>query len=226
MDKFMGPVVVDNYLSDDLVQELVSFLDPLLRETPREAMRGALGYETSAIAASVGNGTPAVLGFEGTSSESTVRALENLYKRVQLSMEEYFGVEMDLVNCNYQEMSKGGSNPLHSDSTKLDGSPWRDDGVEEELEFSALVYLNTVDVDFTGGEIEFPLQDILVKPKAGQLVYFRGDVDHIHEVKTVTSGLRKVLVFFFARKGNISSVQFFVDGIAGGDPFKPELPHS
>jgi hypothetical protein len=221
MDKFMGPVIVDNYLSDDLVEELVSFLDPLLRDTPRESMRGALGYETSAIAASVGSGIPAVGGFEGTKSESTVRALEDVYKRVRLSMEEHFGVEMDMVNCNYQEMSKGGNNPLHSDSTKLDGSPWRDDGIEEELEFSALIYLNSVDVDFTGGEIEFPLQDILIKPKAGQLVYFRGDVDHIHEVKTVTGGLRKVLVFFFARKGNISSVQFFADDVAGGDSFKP-----
>jgi hypothetical protein len=217
MNTFMDPVVVDDFLDPDLVKELVEFLDPLLKDTPRQAMRGALGYETSAIASSIGRGTPAVVGFEGTPSEKTVRALESVYDRVRLSMEEYFGIEMDMVNCNYQELGEGGNNPLHSDSTKLDGTPWRDDGIEEELEFSALVYLNSVGTDFTGGEIEFPLQDILIEPKAGQLVYFRGDVDHIHEVKTVTSGLRKVLVFFFARKGNVSSVQFFSDDIAGGD---------
>ncbi len=217
MDKFMGPIVIDDFLDSSLIVELVEFLDPMLKDSPRQAMRGALGYETSAIAASVGSGTPAVPGFEGTESEKTVRALEDVYKRVRVSMEEHFGVEMDLVNCNYQELGEGGSNPLHSDSTKLDGSPWRDDGIEEELEFSALVYLNSVGVDFTGGEIEFPLQNILIKPKAGQLVYFRGDIDHIHEVKTVTGGLRKVLVFFFARKGNISSVQFFAEDVAGGD---------
>lgn len=213
----MGPIIVDNFLDGGLVTELVDFLDPMLQDSPRVAMRGALGYETSVIAASVGNGTPAVSGFEGTDSEKTVRALEDVYRRVRLSMEEYFGIEMDLVNCNYQELGKGGSNPLHSDRTKLDGSPWRDDGIEEELEFSALVYLNSVNVDFTGGEIEFPLQNMLIEPKAGQLVYFRGDVDHIHEVKTVTSGLRKVLVFFFARKGNISSVKFFAEDVSGGD---------
>ena len=213
----MGPIVLNDFIDTTLAKELVEFLDPLLKDGPRNAMRGALGYETSAIAASVGNGTPAVAGFEGTPSESTVRALENIYRRVRLSMEEYFGIEMDMVNCNYQELSEGGRNPMHSDSTKLDGTPWRDDGVEEELEFSALVYLNSIGVDFTGGEIEFPLQDVLIEPKAGQLVYFRGDIDHIHEVKTVTSGLRKVLVFFFARKGNVSSAPFFSEDVAGGD---------
>lgn len=219
MSDNMGPIVVDNFLKNDLVEELVSFLDPQLKDSPRRSMRGALGYETSVIASSIGNGTPALFGFEGTPQESTVRALENVYKDVRVSMEKHFNIAMDLVNCAYQELAEGGSNPMHSDSTKLDGSPWRDDGVEEELEFSALVYLNSVDTDFTGGEIEFPLQKVLIKPKAGQLVFFKGDIDHIHEVKTVTSGVRKVLVFFFARKGNTSSVSYFSEEVAGGDRF-------
>lgn len=213
----MDPVVIDGFLSPTLVTEFTEFLDPLLKENPRPAMRGALGYESSAVASRVGRGIPAVVGFEGTPQEKTVRALESLYESVRLVMEDHFQVEMDLVNCNYQELGKGGNNPMHSDSTKLDGSPWRDDGVPEELEYSALVYLNTCDVDFTGGEIEFPLQRVTLKPVAGQLVFFKGDIDHIHEVKTVTDGLRKVLVFFFSRRGNVSSVQYFAEDVAGGD---------
>lgn len=205
----MDPVIVDNFISAENVKEYVNFLDPLLRETPRPGMRGALGYETSFVAAAVGKTVPAVAGWENTPEEKIVKNLELLYANVRSLMEKHFEIEMDLVNCTYQELSEGVGNPLHSDSTKLDGSPWRDDGVEEELEFSALVYLNDWGVDYTGGEIEFPLQNVIIKPKSGQLVFFRGDVEHIHEVKTVTSGVRKNLVFFFGRKGNTSDLKYF-----------------
>jgi hypothetical protein len=206
----MDPVTLDSYIDDAMVSELVEFLDPLLKPTPRDGMRGALGYETSEIAAAVGSTIPAIGGYEGTDHEETVARLGQLYLKVRASMEEHFGVEMDLVNCSYQELTKGAGNPMHSDSTKLDGSPWRDDGIEEELEFSALIYLNTWGVDFTGGEIEFPLQNTVIKPKAGQLVFFRGDVEHLHEVKTVESGVRKNLVFFYGRRGNTSKIGHFL----------------
>ncbi len=205
----MDPVIVDDYVDLTLIAEITGLLDPLLEPTPRDGMRSALGYETSAIASQVGSSVPAIGGYEGTPHQVTVDKLGDLYLRVRTSMEEHFGVEMDLVNCSYQELTEGADNPMHSDSTKLDGSPWRDDGVEEELEFSALIYLNDWGTDFTGGEIEFPLQNAWIEPKAGQLVFFRGDVDHIHEVKRVLSGVRKNLVFFYARRGNVSETKYF-----------------
>jgi predicted 2-oxoglutarate/Fe(II)-dependent dioxygenase YbiX len=207
----MDPVVIDNFISDEFVSEIVDLLDPLLKETPRPGMRGALGYETSAKAAAVGYGADCVSGLEDTNKYQTVKNINQLFVDTKKAMEDHFGIEMDTVNCTYQELTTGAGNPMHSDSTKLDGSPWRDDGVEEELEFSALIYLNNYGEEFTGGEIEFPLQNVLVEPKAGQLIFFKGDVDHIHEVKTVTSGIRKNLVFFFARKGNVSSMHYFED---------------
>lgn len=205
----MDPKVVDDYIDQNFVLELTSLLDPLLKPTPVPAMRGALGYENSAVAAAVGTSVSAIPELVGTDKEDVVNRLGELYLTVRSTLEEHFGVDMDLVNCSYQELSEGGSNPLHSDSTKLDGTPWRDDGVEEELEFSALIYLNDWGTDYTGGEIEFPLQNVVIKPKAGQLVLFRGDIDHIHEVKIVTSGVRKNLVFFFGRRGNVSNDRYF-----------------
>lgn len=205
----VDPKVVDDYIDQNFVLELTSLLDPLLKPTPVPAMRGALGYENSAVAAAVGTSVSAIPELVGTDKEDVVNRLGELYLAVRSTLEEHFGVDMDLVNCSYQELSEGGSNPLHSDSTKLDGTPWRDDGVEEELEFSALIYLNDWGTDYTGGEIEFPLQNVVIKPKAGQLVLFRGDIDHIHEVKIVTSGVRKNLVFFFGRRGNVSNDRYF-----------------
>lgn len=207
----VGPVIIDDYISKDLSLEITDLLDPLLCSTPRKGMRGALGYETSAIAAQIGYGLDAIQGQEDSATYKSVIELNTLIRSVKAELENYFNIEMGLVNCNYQELTEGGYNPLHSDSTKLDGTPWRDDGVEEELEFSALVYLNNYGVDFTGGEVYFPNQETLITPKAGQLVLFRGDIDHIHEVYPVTSGVRKNLVFFFGRSGNVSATKHFTD---------------
>jgi len=205
------PVILDGFISDELSVEFCSFLDPICKPSPRLGMSGALGYNTSTEAAEVGKTRRAINGFDGTEHESTVLKIEQMYADVQKALEEHFGMEMDLVNCNYQVLTEGGENPMHSDSTKLDGSPWRDDGVPEELEYSALLYLNNYEEDFQGGEVYFELQDVLVKPKRGQLLFFKGDVEHIHEVRKVLGGARKNFVFFFARKGNISEKNFFND---------------
>lgn len=207
----MAIQVLNDYISIDFARSLSSFLEPLLKDTPRAGMRSALGYETSSEAARVGYGYPAVSGYENTAYEPIVKNIEDLYKKVRTTLEDHFGVEMDLVNCVYQELTTGASNELHADRTRLDGTPWREDGVEEELEFSALLYMNTHGVDYEGGEIEFPLQNLVITPKTGQFVFFKGDLDHIHEVKTVLSGTRKNLVFFFSRKGNISDLNHFPD---------------
>jgi len=174
-------------------------------------MRGALGYKTSADAAEVGNTRRAINGYENTEHEEIVLRIEQMYSAVRSALENHFGVAMDLVNCNYQVLTEGAENPMHSDSTKLDGSPWRDDGIPEELEYSALLYLNDYGKDYQGGEIYFPLQDVLIKPKTGQLLFFKGDVDHIHEVRKVLGGVRKNFVFFFSKRGNISDQRFFND---------------
>lgn len=207
----MDPVIVDDFISADLSSLLCSFLDPLCKPTPRKSMLGVIGYATSAQAAAVGTTVRALEGYDGTEHEDTVHKIEELYSAVKSTLEAHFQIEMDLINCNYQMLLEGAENPMHSDSTKLDGSPWRDDGVKEELEFSALLYLNDFDRDFTGGEIYFPKQDVLIQPKRGKLVFFRGDVEHIHEVRKVTYGSRKNFVLFFARKGNVSDQQFFND---------------
>lgn len=205
----MSVSIVNDFISREFAHTLVDFLDPLLKETPRDGMRGALGYETSAIAAAIGYTADAVAGLRGTDREYLVEELNSLIRRTKETVEFSFNLELDLVNCSYQELTEGADNPLHSDSTQLDGSPWREDGVEEELEFSALLYLNNHGEDYLGGEIEFPLENILIEPKAGQLVFFKGDLEHIHEVKTVISGARKNLVFFFSRKGNVSDLNHF-----------------
>jgi hypothetical protein len=98
---------------------------------------------------------------------------------------------------------------MHSDSTKLDGSTFRDDGVPEELEMSAILYLNSSGADFTGGEIEFPNQKLKYAPVKGSLIHFRGDLEHKHFIHDITSGVRAALILFYGRAGNVSEDIFF-----------------
>jgi len=55
----------------------------------------------------------------------------------------------------------------------------------------AIWYLN--DVAGPGGETEFPLQEILVKPEEGKLVLFPPFWTHPHRAVTVTSGVKYIV---------------------------------
>ena len=58
---------------------------------------------------------------------------------------------------------------------------------------SSILYLND---DYQGGEIEFK-DSKLIKPTAGELVYFVGDGETEHGVRRVISGERHALVSFY-----------------------------
>jgi hypothetical protein len=66
--------------------------------------------------------------------------------------------------------------------------------------YTSMLYLNG---DFEGGEIYFPMNgDFSIKPKAGLLVIFSGDLLHPHGVRQITSGTRYVNTAFWCRHPN------------------------
>jgi hypothetical protein len=119
----------------------------------------------------------------------TKQKLESFYK---FPLNNYEGGLVKLVT--------GAKNGLHSDMYMLDGSSWNDgSGREDELEYSALLYLSDYGSDFTGGDIIFPKQEITIFPKKGMLVFFRGDLEHPHEVSVITGGSRYAMIMFFGK---------------------------
>lgn len=105
-----------------------------------------------------------------------------------------FRKNLKLISFGYVQMHTGSNNGLHADSVQSDGSPYPDGKI---VEYSAILYLNDMDSDFSGGSISFPKQGVSVRPKAGNAIIFKGDTDHVHSVKTVTSGVRKTIILFF-----------------------------
>lgn len=206
------PKIKSNFISDEEIVRLENFLDSIAKTSPHnEYLRTALGYQNSNIASLVGYSELALNGYESTEHAQTVKDIGAILLRIKAVLEEEFGQEMDTVNYLYQQLLEGGFNMLHSDSTNLDGTPLSDDGTPEETEWSALLYLNSGNEEFEGGDLIFPKQELTYTPVKGDLVFFIGDVHHPHRVSKVTKGVRSTLVSFFGRKGNTSDVVAFVD---------------
>lgn len=207
----MSVTIINNYISKDDCKNVIAGLEEFLTPEPRPAMYSALGQKDSLTASKVSKDNPAIDLVGRDPQDFAIIKVSSLVNEIREEMERHYDIELDLANMNFSRITQGGENPLHSDSTKLDGSPFRDDGVPEELEYSALLYFSNYNEDFFGGEIVFPNQDIEVRPMAGTLVFFKGDVEHVHEVKKVSGGARYTLIMFYARRGNVSEFKYFED---------------
>ena len=67
---------------------------------------------------------------------------------------------------------------------------WQQNEYSWSGHLSLIVYLND---DFEGGELFFPQHNLTIKPEAGMMVAFPGNLYFIHEVKEVISGSRKTI---------------------------------
>ncbi len=61
-------------------------------------------------------------------------------------------------------------------------------------DIAGLFYIND---DYKGGELYFPNQGIQFKPKAGAAYFFPGDMNYIHGVSPIESGIRYTVPFFW-----------------------------
>lgn len=134
---------------------------------------------------------------EISGSETHINNSRLIASRVLSIMEHHFDVSIRLVNFGYVQMLPGANNGLHADVSLLDGTPYPDG---RHVDYSAILYTNSEGIDFTGGGISFPNQGVSIKPKTGSLVIFPGDMNHLHSVKTVTSGIRKNIILFFEKR--------------------------
>ena len=69
----------------------------------------------------------------------------------------------------------------------VDGGP----GPFSQRQLVAIWYLN--DVAGPGGETEFPIQEVLVKPEAGKLILFPPFWTHVHRAVTLEEGVKYIV---------------------------------
>jgi hypothetical protein len=134
------------------------------------------------------------------SKKADILICDSLY-RIREKVANFYNVELNSYDGGLAKLMTGAKNGLHADMYRLDGSPWNDEsGREDEKPYSALLYLSDYGTDFTGGEIIFPKQGLTIYPEKGMLVFFRGDLDHPHEVKEILSGSRYAIVTFLGKE--------------------------
>lgn len=94
------------------------------------------------------------------------------------------------IGYHTQKWEPGAYARIHSDNTDEEGNP----SAFERSRYAGFVYLND---DFEGGVLNFPKNNISIKPKTGMLAVFSGGFENMHEVTMITKGVRYTLGSFW-----------------------------
>ena len=134
---------------------------------------------------------------------------ENIIKKAQETVEDRFGVKVVVEQALLNRWRPGREQKPHIDylieEEGKDKTPLYENGMNDEFieqfkenfhtkHFSSLIYLNE---DFTGGELYFPQHNLEIRPTNNTIVSFKGDVEHMHGVRMVESGIRYTLSLFW-----------------------------
>lgn len=122
------------------------------------------------------------------------KVILGLVQRLKLEVDSFFNVDALPTSPAIVRWLPGQLQMPHADKELHEGEnagkpndfPWYD--------IAGLFYLND---DYEGGELYFPNQGIQFKPKPGGAYFFPGDMNYIHGVTRIESGIRYVVPFFW-----------------------------
>lgn len=201
----MSVQIIEEYITEDQARLIISSFSKYLVQSDRIGMAEAQYEDPDKALFNIYGGKPII---DDADSLEAATLFTNAVNGIADKISEFYDVDAVPATAIFAEITEGGQNGLHCDSVMLDGTPWEDGNDQlKDLEFSALLYLNNSGVDYDGGQVEFPNQKITVTPQAGKLVFFRGDIDHPHQVFEVTAGKRYTLVLFYGRADKVEMYQ-------------------
>jgi hypothetical protein len=127
-------------------------------------------------------------------SPETVEMIQSIVKRLKLEIDKFFDVDASPTSPALVRWLPGNLQMPHADKELHEGDnagkpndfPWYD--------IATIIYLND---DYEGGELYFPNQGIQFKPKRGAAYFFPGDMNYIHGITTIESGIRYTCPFFW-----------------------------
>lgn len=169
----MQPILIDEFISKELAEDINNFLRPKTTVNPKGVLSTQLDpfYQ-----------------FVNDPNFDKYITIKSIVESIKLKL----GLPVDDILINrvlYQVLRKGDELGYHTDGYG---------GVDKYgvIGYSALLYLTD---DYEGGEILFYDDDTPVsyKPKAGTLIYFKGDENYPHQVNKIISGERSNIILFF-----------------------------
>jgi hypothetical protein len=125
---------------------------------------------------------------------SIVDTIEEMVDRLKKEVDSFFNVDVHPTTPAMVRWLPGQLQMPHADKELHEGPdagkpnsfPWYD--------IAGLFYIND---DYEGGELYFPNQGIEFKPKKGAAYFFPGDMNYIHGIREVKSGIRYTVPFFW-----------------------------
>lgn len=123
-----------------------------------------------------------------------ISVINNMVSRLKIEVDNFFNVNAMPTSPAMVRWLPGQYQMPHADKELHEGPdagkpndfPWYD--------IAGLFYIND---DYEGGELYFPKQDIKFKPKSGAAYFFPGDMNYIHGVTEIKSGIRYTVPFFW-----------------------------
>ena len=130
-------------------------------------------------------------------SKSDPTIIDLIFKivdRLKPKIDDFFNVDAQPTSPALVRWFPGQFQMPHADKELHEGDnagrpndfPWYD--------LATIIYLND---DYDGGELYFPNQNIQFKPKAGGAYFFPGDMNYIHGITKIESGIRYTCPFFW-----------------------------
>jgi hypothetical protein len=123
--------------------------------------------------------------------------IQSLVNRLKPEINKFFNVDAYATSPAMVRWLPGNLQMPHADKELHEGDdagkpndfPWYD--------IATIMYLND---DYEGGELYFPKQGIQFKPKRGAVYFFPGDMNYIHGITPIQSGIRYTCPFFWTIK--------------------------
>lgn len=126
--------------------------------------------------------------------QSIIDTIEGMVARLKVEVDSYFSVDAGPTSPAMVRWLPGQLQMPHADK-ELHSGP--DAGTPNDFPWYDIAGLFYINDDYEGGELYFPNQGIKFKPKAGSAYFFPGDMNYIHGVTEIKSGIRYTVPFFW-----------------------------
>lgn len=137
-------------------------------------------------------------------SEEIPRIIEGMVARLKVEVDKHLKVDAVPTSPAMVRWLPGQLQMPHADK-ELHEEPNR--GVPNDFPYYDIAGLFYINDDYEGGELYFPIQGIQFKPKRGAAYFFPGDMNYIHGVTEIKSGIRYTCPFFWTIKAHTGEKQ-------------------
>lgn len=193
MHNYNGIYIIDTFLTTEQAEKISTQIKPLLQQSPNPLVYCALGFPTQQVARMTNIDRPVIPKTGDVAIDELSTDLTSIVLRIKNLLSEVYNKELYLIQLTYNQMKEGGSNQIHIDDAT---------GMYDHLEYAALLYTTSQGTDYTGGEIYFPAQELVLSPAKGTLIFFKGDEDKPHGVQEVSYGYRENIIMFFSSRAD------------------------